>query len=121
MVVQVYGEIENHQIIFKQNEKGLWETAIPFLESGKYIIRLYAVDEAGNESYCATAIYTIDTEKIAATLEIIEYAANIEKLYETNTKITDYAVKAEELFDANITLNDYGANVLTFEVIHDEQ
>ncbi len=104
MVIQVYGEIDNHRIIFEQNKKGLWETAVPFLDSGKYIVKLYAVDDAGNESYYATAIYTIDIEKITATIEIIEYGAF-----------------AKELYDASITLLDYEAKILTFEVIQDDQ
>ena len=99
MVVSVYGEIENHRIIFRQNEKGLWETTVPFLSSGKYLVTLYAVDQAGNTSYYATAIYTVDTEKITATLEIIEYAA-----------------QAKERYDARITITDYKAQITLFEV-----
>lgn len=99
MVVSVYGEIENHRIIFRQNEKGLWETTVPFLSSGKYLVTLYAVDQAGNTSYYATAIYTVDTEKITARLEIIEYAA-----------------QAKERYDARITITDYEAQITLFEV-----
>lgn len=99
MVISVYGEIENHRIIFSQNEKGLWEATVPFLSSGKYLVTLHAVDEAGNTSYYATAIYTVDTEKIAATLEIIEYAA-----------------RAEERYDARIEVMDYEAQITLFEV-----
>nr|DAL90301.1 MAG TPA: hypothetical protein [Caudoviricetes sp.] len=99
MVVSVYGEIENHRIIFRQNEKGLWETTVPFLSSGKYLVTLYAVDQAGNTSYYATAIYTVDTEKITATLEIIEYAA-----------------QAKERYDARIEVMDYEAQITLFEV-----
>ena len=100
MVAQVYGEIGQDRIIFTQNEQGLWESITPALQSGRYILSLYAVDEAGNESYYATAIYTIDTEQITARLEIIEYAAGV-----------------RELIDAEIFMVEYGAQITDFGVI----
>ena len=63
-VVKLIGKADNFELVFAQNEKGLWETTVPFDEDGIYILDLLAVDEAGNESRYAIALFTVDTSNI---------------------------------------------------------
>lgn len=63
-VVRVIGKADHFELVFTQNEKGLWNATVPFAKDGVYIIDLLAVDEAGNESRYAKALFTVDTSNI---------------------------------------------------------
>ena len=63
-VVKVVGRADDFELVLKQNAKGLWEAAVPFDSDGMYILDLLAVDEAGNESRFAKALFTVDTANI---------------------------------------------------------
>lgn len=63
-VAKLIGRADEFELVFKQNERGLWETTVPFDDDGVYIIDLLAVDEAGNESRFAKALFTVDATNI---------------------------------------------------------
>jgi hypothetical protein len=90
MVVYLQGKIGDDLLIFEKNEKGLWSTTVPFIESGRYVIRLCAVDEAGNESYYATAIFTVDIESLVMKIEFVSYGAEIKGEYEATIESKGY-------------------------------
>lgn len=77
MVTQVYGTMADKQIIFDINEDGLWTATVPAVPSGLYVIALYALDEAGNEAYVATAICAVDVCALVASIEIIDYDGSL--------------------------------------------
>lgn len=74
MVVKLTGKIAGSEIIFYFAEGNLWQAQIPAIESGEYVTALYATDEAGNESYFATILYVVDTEKLIYRIEITDYS-----------------------------------------------
>lgn len=69
MVVKLVGSIEGQEIVFSRKEGDIWETSIPSSENGVYILELTAVDEAGNTSFIAKYVVTIDTTALRVTLE----------------------------------------------------
>lgn len=73
MVAQVYGTIADKQIIFDLYEDGTWKAMVPAVPTGLYVIALYALDEAGNEAYIATAICAVDICSLVTSIEIIDY------------------------------------------------
>lgn len=100
MVAQVYGKIADKTIIFDRDEKGLWKATVPFSASGKYVVSLYATDEAGNEAYYATILYTLDIESLTVNIYVIDYAADVSQDYE-----------------AVILDNGYSACIVSFEPV----
>lgn len=63
-VVKLVGKADNFDVVFEQNEQGLWETIVPFDEDGVYVLDLLAVDEAGNQSRYAKVLFIVDTSNI---------------------------------------------------------
>ena len=54
MTTQVWGLLGSSKIIFDRTDGNIWKVTVPFLESGEYIVALYALDDAGNQAYVAT-------------------------------------------------------------------
>lgn len=69
-IVRVYGTLNGQPLILYPitADKTQWSAVVPKVASGSYVVELYAVDSAGNESHYATAIYTIDEATLHATL-----------------------------------------------------
>lgn len=77
MIRKVYGRANNLDIIFNLNEeKGLYDAAIPRSVNGTYFLDLYAEDIAGNVTFMATAIFEFDPSSFKCSLKIVDYAEN---------------------------------------------
>lgn len=75
MITQVWGTLGSSKIIFDKTDGNIWKVTVPFMESGEYIVALYAVDEAGNQAYMATILYTVDLEKLRYEIKMLDYSA----------------------------------------------
>ena len=64
MTTQVWGLLGSSKIIFDRTDGNIWKVTVPFLESGEYIVALYALDDAVNQAYVATILYVVDIETI---------------------------------------------------------
>ena len=62
MTTQVWGLLGSSKIIFDRTDGNIWKVTVPLLESGEYIVALYALDDAGNQAYVATILYVVDIE-----------------------------------------------------------
>lgn len=79
MVKQIKGTVNAiYDIAFEKGNDGRWSATMPRLETGRYIVELYAVDDAGNEAYYATIMYSVDTSGMQASITVLEYGAEIE-------------------------------------------
>ena len=75
MITQVWGMLGDSRIVFDKTDGNIWKATVPFMESGEYIVALYAVDEAGNQAYMATILYTVDLEKLRYEIKMLDYSA----------------------------------------------
>lgn len=74
---KVYGRANNLDITFTYNEqKGLYDAAIPRSVNGTYFLDLYAEDVAGNVTFMATALFEFDPSSFKCSLKIIDYVEN---------------------------------------------
>lgn len=65
MVEKMVGKADGFEIIFTPHG-GLWKATVPRkIDSGNYNVEIRAYDEAGNESYLATVLYTVDPSGIS--------------------------------------------------------
>lgn len=99
-VARVYGKADNFDIEFYQDDSGQWKCAVPFDRDGEYIVGIYAVDEAGNESYVADMLFAVDTAKLCVKVKVLH--ANIA------TKLRKYTFAAD--------MKKYSANVIRCEL-----
>lgn len=75
MVASVYGTCDGHNIIFtRRGDTDLWDIDVPFDRDGNYVVSLYAIDDAGNESYYATVLFTV--KRFCISVKILEINAN---------------------------------------------
>ena len=42
MITQVWGTLGSSKIIFDKTDGNIWKVTVPFMESGEYIVALYA-------------------------------------------------------------------------------
>ena len=76
MITQVWGTLGSSKIIFNKTDGNIWKVTVPFMESGEYIVALYAVDEAGNQAYMARILYVVDLEKLRYEIKMLDYSAD---------------------------------------------
>ena len=77
MITQVWGMLGDSRIVFDKTDGNIWKATVPFMESGEYIVALYAVDEAGNQAYMATILYTVDLEKLEGSVTSVGNTENV--------------------------------------------
>ena len=75
MTIQVWGLLGSSKIIFDRTDGNIWKVTVPFLESGEYIVALYALDDAGNQAYVATILYVVDLENLRYEIKMLDYAS----------------------------------------------
>ena len=90
MINKIYGTVNTEPIVFYKNEKDQWECEIPSIENGKYVVELYAQDDAGNETYFATVLFSIDFKKLMFSFEWI-------KIGELENTSNDFFIKMDEV------------------------
>lgn len=73
MVSKVVGYVEGQELLFLPYQQNEWRAFVPAVPTGQYVIALYAYDEAGNSSFFATALFTVDLEKLIYKIEFIQY------------------------------------------------
>lgn len=73
MVARVFGRIDGIEVNFKQEGDSYVLEFPKKIESGNYIVEVYAEDEAGNVSYCSTLICAIDPSGACVHLAIAKF------------------------------------------------
>lgn len=74
MVMRVWGSVNGQEIVFVPRENDIWTCQVPPVEDGEYIVDLYAVDEAGNQAYTATILFTVDSKHLIFTVKVLKIA-----------------------------------------------
>lgn len=65
MITRIEGMADNHVLVFAPDGDGYWTAQVPpDLEDGTYYVTLTAWDAAGNSTYYATVLMTVDVTGI---------------------------------------------------------
>lgn len=65
MITRIEGMADNHALVFMPGSDGYWTAQVPpDLEDGTYYVTLTAWDAAGNSTYYATVLMTVDVTGI---------------------------------------------------------
>lgn len=91
-VSRVFGRIDGVEIVLQRIEGGRWSIPVPFDEDGEYVVEIIAEDEAGNQSYMAKMLYTVDAGNICIhALPLPKYIFELLQVqYQMKPQITDY-------------------------------
>lgn len=79
MVVKLTGKVNGETVLFQRIRGDVWETRVPSSLNGTYVLDMTAYDEAGNETYWAKYILTVDLAYLCAHLSKHPYQAEILK------------------------------------------
>lgn len=71
MVVKVYGKLNDQEIILEQIEDDEWKVKVPRVREGRYYTDLFALDEAGNVGFLATALFVVDANCTCVDFKIL--------------------------------------------------
>lgn len=94
MVVRLEGKVQGQDVIFNRVQGDEWETTIPRSLNGVYIVELTAYDDAGNMSYTARYILTVDLMSIHAKVRINRIDARVHlSRYCSNIRLSQYYAK----------------------------
>ena len=72
MIVKVYGKLNDQEIILEQIEDDEWKVKVPRVREGRYYIDLFALDEAGNVGFLATALFVVDANCTCVDFKILD-------------------------------------------------
>ncbi|MFR1688223.1 MAG: PF13754 domain-containing protein [Massilimicrobiota timonensis] len=109
MIKKVYGKANNLDITFTYNEqKGLYDAAIPRSVNGSYFLDLYAEDVAGNVTFMATALFEFDPSSFKCSLKVIDYAENamMEEFKESLSNGGFNVIKNKKKYDESLALQN---------------
>ena len=96
MTTQVWGLLGSSKIIFDRTDGNIWKVTVPFLESGEYIVALYALDDAGNQAYVATILYVVDIENIQYEIRMLDYASEAHTTgFTIEAQMADFTIEAQ--------------------------
>lgn len=88
MVKKVFGKVNGQEVKFDQVEGNAYQVEFPSaLDSGNYIVDIFAEDDAGNISYLNTLLCTIDPNGMCVHAKKIGHYLKLKK--EADPEITN--------------------------------
>lgn len=63
-VARVFGRVDGVEVVLNKEEGDRWSVPVPLDLDGEYVIEIVAEDEAGNQTYLAKMLYTVDAGNI---------------------------------------------------------
>lgn len=90
MVVKLTGDVNGDDVIFRRVQGDEWEATVPASLNGTYVLDMMACDEAGNATYWARYIITVDLAALRVTLRVCPYLAVLVESYHANLRPASY-------------------------------
>lgn len=105
MIKRVFGNLNGQEITLVQRDTKKWDVEIPKVREGKYIVEIFAEDEAGNVSFFAKAFFEINANCTCVNFEMMNYDLKTE----TNS--------CENNYNLDIHLKNYDLEVVSCECL----
>lgn len=75
-VTRVEGVCNGATIIFTRSGDGSWDVNVPTIPSGTYVVSVTAYDEAGNSTYLAMMLFSVDVTKLEVKVMPLHFSSN---------------------------------------------
>ena len=59
-VTRVFGRVDGVEVILERVQGDVWQVPVPLDCDGEYVVEILAEDAAGNRSFMARMLYTVD-------------------------------------------------------------
>ena len=116
MIKSVYGIINDIRIDFVKQENNEWQATIPKIEGGRYYTELYAVDDAGNASFVAHALFEINPACTTMSISIID--TEFSNIVNDVDIETGYEAMDDENLESVGLENEYSLEVVECKLAH---
>ena len=63
-VARVFGRVDGVEVILEHVQGDVWQVPVPLDRDGEYVVEMIAEDAAGNRSFMARMLYTVDAGDI---------------------------------------------------------
>lgn len=105
MIKRVFGYLNGQEITLVQRDLKLWDVEIPKVKEGKYIVEIFAEDEAGNISFFAKVFFEINANCTCVNFKMMNYDLETENS------------ECKESCDLDIHLKNYDLEVVSCECL----
>lgn len=78
-VARVVGTCNGASVVFTKDSDGNWDVAVPADMTGQYVVSVTAYDEAGNSTYRALMLFTVDVETLEVRIIPLHFAYRVEQ------------------------------------------
>lgn len=79
MVVKVYGKLNDQEIILEHIGNDEWNVTVPRVREGRYYVDLFALDDAGNSTFLATALFVVDANCTCVEFKLLKYHLSLKE------------------------------------------
>lgn len=79
MIARVWGEYDGKEIVFRQQDGGLWKAVVPKDMDGEYVVAVWVEDEAGNQSYMSTLLFAVDPATLRFQVSTLAIAGALQE------------------------------------------
>lgn len=112
MVVRIIGEVSGHEIVFMPIDDA-WVAQIPPVPSGVYVVSLNAFDDAGNSSYFAKAIFTVDVENLIYEIKFVDFSGELKMQNPIfNISVADYSCDENSKYFHDESMVEYDVAIV---------
>ena len=113
MIKRVFGRANDFEIVLEKKAGQRWEATLPSVEDGRYIIELWAEDEAGNMTYMAKAMIVIHAGRLKVYIVPDNTGAELEDTQVAewlNTEFDSEFISQE--FDKKLVDDEYEIDII---------
>ena len=91
-VARVFGRVDGTEVEMERTQGDVWSVPVPLDMDGEYVVEVIAEDEAGNQSFLAKMLYTVDAGNICIhALPLPKYLFELlREKYQIELQLSEY-------------------------------
>lgn len=93
MVDKVIGKSSDLELVFEKCEDDKWKIVVPRNVFGQYYLDVYAIDQAGNQTFIAKALFEVDPFSLCYKFRMLENEIDFNAEFESDYEIVCKEVK----------------------------
>lgn len=116
MIVSLTGKADNFTLVFTKQPNNKWAAEVPpNIETGRYIVELCAVDQAGNVGYWRGVLHMSQNQRV--TLEILKEEYQAWLMNDVEIVINERCVEVTLKSDIEVKVVDRYAVELAYKAV----